>query len=148
MLCSAVSAYLCPSLTLLVLPGNQDNPNSPSHRSFGTFAKDTLLRAGKGIVRAASPSTGVGGSIVRNAAAEAAATEGGMMGAAGMGRLAAGGAAGLLAYAGIKAISAIKGKTDAVGNEAVAQSDLLRSLGGSASDFENFRSACGLPQAA
>lgn len=121
----------------LQLPGGGgDGP-----RSFGAFTVDAAARAFRGVAGATLPVGGPGGAIMRNAATEAAATEGGLLSGAGMARLAAGAGIGALAFGAIKGVRAVAGKVGDAEQEDGAYADLSRQLGATAGEFDALKTA-------
>ena len=109
--------------------------------SFGSYLGSTALQAGRGVLGAALPSGGLGGSIAHNAVSSAAATEGGMFSGGGLARLAGGAAIGGAAYLGIRAVSAVKGRINAAEGEGGGYADMSRTMGVTAVDFNGLRDA-------
>lgn len=126
-------------LQSLGISQNAPSPGQPS-KSFAQIAGADIKRATLGVFRTLTPS-GAGGSIMGQAAEEAAATPGGLMSGMGMQRLLAGGAIGLAAYGGIRAISAIHGKMRSSEEEGIGYADLSRQMGFTTASFDELRDA-------
>lgn len=121
--------------------GGGGGEEDPKRRGIGQFVRDLAVRGGRSIIHSAAPNMGGSSSIFKESISEAGAAEGGMLSSAGIGRMAAGGAIGLLAFGAMKAFGAVKAKVGAVENEGVGYADLQRQIGAAASDFDDFRAA-------
>lgn len=114
-------------------------PNAPAQRTFAQFMGQQAQRATGAAFRAATPGTGVGGSIAGSAVQEAAGSAGGMMSMGGLGRIAGGVGIGMLAYGAIRAVTAVASKISSSEGESTGYSDLLRQMGDTSSTFEGLR---------
>ncbi len=106
--------------------------------SFGSYAGGTALQAGRGVLQAAFPFGGPGGTIARHSI-DAARGAGGMLSAGGMGRLAVGGGIGLAAFGAIKGVQSVVGKIGAAEDESSEYADLLRQIGATSTEFTALR---------
>lgn len=108
-------------------------------QGLGAFAFGVASHAVRGVASSAFPVGGPGGAIMRHAAAQAAAAEGGLLSGAGLSRLAVGGGIGALAFAAIKGVQGAASKVGDAEHEGGAYADLARQLGMVASDFNALR---------
>lgn len=110
-------------------------------RSLGGFLGDSMARGGRGMLGQVMPNTGVGGQIMHHGVTEAAASEGGMLSAGGMGRIAGGLGIGMAVMGGMKAIGAVRAKLGSAEEEATGFGDMTRSMGAATVDFDALRDA-------
>lgn len=114
-------------------PGGTAPPSSAAG-----FAARALAMTGRGVAGQLLPSPGLGGRIFGQGVAEASGA-GGFTSAAGLGRLALGGVIGAVAFGAMKLVGAVAGKVGAAQDEGQSRSDLIRSVGGTADEFDRLR---------
>jgi hypothetical protein len=118
--------------------GRPGSPGGGAPGSAAGFAARALAMTGRGVAGQLLPSPGLGGRIFGQGIAEASGA-GGFTSAAGLGRLALGGVIGAAAFGAMKLVGAVAGKVGAAQEEGQSRSDLIRSVGGTADEFDRLR---------
>jgi hypothetical protein len=123
-------------------PREPKEPTPKQVKTLAQFAAGAVQDAMGGVMNTAVPGGGgIGGRIVGRGFAEAAGSEGGLLSAGGLGRMAAGLGIGALAFGAVKAVGAIKDKVGDAQDESTAYSDLRHAMGQATTDFDTLRAS-------